>query len=171
MASLERIPGKAVADKTLSTYCKGSISDKSYSPFPILTHQANVRFAHATPLRFAGVLRPIKDENLSSDSFSCDEVRFLGHVPRPVDLPGMIDLLDNLNNLYARLRRDSVATQFAPFVIIVRAVQFVRRGAAIAFGNLNSGYLEVVLSLPGCMCPEKEAMNSVRFVRWPRKHM
>ena len=71
------------------------------------------------------MLCAVKHEDLSGDGLGGDEVGFLGHVPRPVDFAGMIDPLCDLDDLHTGLRRDGVATEFAPFVVIVRAVESV----------------------------------------------
>jgi hypothetical protein len=129
-----------------------------------LSNQSNVRLAHPTSLRFAGVFGSVKNENLSCDSFGGNQVRILRHVAGPVDLPFMVDFLDDLN---ARCRRNGVATQLAPFIIVVRSVQFLRASGISAFGYLYRGDLEIILGLPRGVCPEKETMRGVRLACRP----
>lgn len=107
------------------------------------------------------MFRAVENEHLASDSLGRDQVGVLGHIPRPVHFPCMVDLLYDLN---AGLGRDGVAAQLAPLVVVVCAVELIRGGAAIALWDLNSSNLEVVLRLAGGVCSEEEAMGSVWFV-------
>lgn len=106
------------------------------------------------------MLRPIKNQHLASDGFCRDQVRILRHVPRTVDLAGMIDFLGYLN---ARCGWDGVPTQLSSFVVIVAAVEFV---SARAFRDLNGSDLKVVLCLTGGVCAQEETMSLVRLVGW-----
>jgi hypothetical protein len=74
----------------------------------------------------------------------------------------MVDFLDDLD---ARRRRDGVPAQLTPLVVIVRSVELLRTARVRAFGDLYRGDLEVVLVLPGRVGPEEEPMRRVRLVR------
>jgi hypothetical protein len=62
-----------------------------------------------------------------------------------------------------------VATEFAPFVVIVRAIESVSRRAVVAFRHMNASNLQVVLSLSGGVCAEQKSVYGVGFVRWPKQ--
>ena len=63
----------------------------------------------------------------------------------------MVDFLYDMN---ARLWRDGVATELAPLVVVISAVEFVRRGTVVAFREVYFRDLEVVLGLAGRVCAE-----------------
>ena len=96
---------------------------KRDAPFLGLPDQSNVGLAHAPALRLARVLRPVEHKHLTRDSLSRDEVGILGHVPRAVDLPGVVDLL---NDLYPGLRWERMASELPPVIVVVCTVKFVR---------------------------------------------
>lgn len=62
----------------------------------MLSSQPDIRFAYTTALRLARVLRAVKDQYLSGDSFGGDEIRVLGHISRTVNLSFVVDFLDDL---------------------------------------------------------------------------
>lgn len=77
-------------------------------------------------------------------------------------------MVDFLYNLYPRLLLCSgyrMTTQFPQFVVIVCTIEFICTGT-ITFGDLDGGYLEVILGLPGCVGAEEEAVGCVGFVGW-----
>lgn len=59
-----------------------------------------------------------------------------------------------MDDLDTRLGRDGVATEFATFIVVISAVEFVG-GRAVAFRYLDGRDLEVVLSLAGGVRAEK----------------
>jgi hypothetical protein len=64
-------------------------------------------------------------------------------------------MVDFLYDLDPRGRRNSVATQLPAFVIVVPSIEFVSAREGIAFGDLNGGYLEIVLCLSRCVCAKE----------------
>ena len=70
--------------------CSGTI------PFCSVAEQAQVRSALAIGRRLGGVLGVVEDIHLSVDGLGRDEEGVLRHVPRPVDLSFVIDLLGDL---------------------------------------------------------------------------
>lgn len=117
----------------------------------------------STALRLAGMLRAVEHVNLARYRLRRDQVGVLGHIPCAVDLPLVVDLLDNVD---ARLWRDGVSSKLTALVVIVRAVELVCGGTVIAFWKVYFGYLEVVLSLSRRVCAEEETVNGVGFIRW-----
>lgn len=108
------------------------------------------------------MFRAIEDQHIPTDRLGSNQVRILGHVARPVDLAVMVDLLDDLD---ARCGGDGVPAQLPALVVIRVAIELVRVGAS-ALGDLDCGYLEVVLRLAGGVRAEEEAVGSVWFIRW-----
>lgn len=167
---------KATSTITTKSFKKKKKETMHHSPFPRLAHEPDVRLAQATLLGLTRVLRAVPHEHLARDSLGRDEVRVLGHVARAVDLAGVVDLLDHLD---ARAGRDCVAPELAALVIVGCAVELRRcggggggggaRGGARGGGRsvgaweMHCGDLEVVLGLPGGVCPEEEAVGGVGF--------
>jgi len=80
---------------------------ENHIPLLCLPDQSDIGFAHTAPLRFARMLRAIKDEHLTRDGLRCDQIRVLRHVARAVDLSIVVNFLSDLD---ARLWRDGVTT-------------------------------------------------------------
>ena len=73
----------------------------------------------------------------------------------------MINFLDDLD---ARGRRDGMATQLAALVIIVPGIELIcARGRTIALWNLDRSNLEIILGLAGCVCAQEETVCGVWF--------
>jgi hypothetical protein len=102
------------------------------------------------------MLRPIKNEHLSRDSFCCEQIRVLRHISRTVDFSFVVEFLDDLD---AGLRRDGVSTEFTTLFIVVVAVKFF-----VAFGDLDTCDLEVVLGLARGVGSKEEAVGCVGLV-------
>lgn len=109
------------------------------------------------------MFRSVKYENFARDGLRSNEVRILGHVARSVHFAGMVDLLNDLN---PGLWWEGVATELAPFVVIVRTVKPVSRPTVITLREMYGGDLEIVLCLAGRMCAEKQAVDSVWLICW-----
>lgn len=75
----------------------------------------------------------------------------------------MVDLLDNLN---ARRRRDGVSSELTTLVVVVAAVQFVGAWGVVTFGDRDGGDLEVILGLAGGVGSEEEAVDGIGLVGW-----
>lgn len=69
------------------------------------------------------MLSAVKHEDFARHRLRGDDVGILWHVTRSVDFALMVNLLDDLN---VWLRRDGVAAQLAPLVVVVTTVKFVR---------------------------------------------
>lgn len=108
------------------------------------------------------MLCPVKDINISVYALRRDEVGILGHIPCPVNLSFVVDLL---NDVDARLWRDGMAPQLAAVVVVVGAIEFVCRWTIITFGKVDFRDLEVVLSLTRGVRAEEEAVDRVRLIR------
>lgn len=105
---------------------------------------------------------PVENQHLSSNGLGRNQVWVLGHIPSPVDFPGMVDLLDNLD---AGRRGDGVAPKLAALIIVVPPIELIcATGDVIAFGNLHGRYLQVILGLAGGVGAEEEPMGGVGFV-------
>lgn len=102
------------------------------------------------------MLRPIKNEHLSRDSFCREQIRVLRHIPRTVDLSIVIEFLDDLD---AGLRRDGVSTELTTLLVVVVAVKFF-----VAFGDLDICDLEIVLGLAGGVGSKEEAVGCVGLI-------
>lgn len=100
------------------------------------------------------MLCAIKHKHLASDRLGRNKVGVLGHVPRAVDLPFMVDLLDDLN---AWAGRDSVGPELSGFVVVGVAGEVF--GGVGAGRDGDRGDLEVVLRLAGGVSTEKEAVG------------
>lgn len=132
---------------------------KGHAPFPMLANKPDVGFAQSPPFRFARMFCTIKNEDISHHRFRGNQVWILGHVPRSVDLPIMVDFLDDL---YPGCRWKVVAAQFPPFIVIVCPVKFIRSSCRIIpFRYLHGGNLQVILRLSRCMGTQQEAMRCV----------
>jgi hypothetical protein len=95
---------------------------------------------------------PIENQHFASDGLGRDQVGILRHIPSPVDFPIVIDLLDDLDS---GCWGYGVATQLAAFIIVIPTIKFIRTtGGVVAFGNLNSRYLKVILRLTRGMSPK-----------------
>jgi len=68
------------------------------------------------------MFRAIKDENLTRNRLRCNQIWILRHVARTVDLAIVVNLL---NDLDTRLRRDGMSAQFAKLIIVVVAIQWL----------------------------------------------
>lgn len=106
------------------------------------------------------MLCPVENEDFSRDSLGRDQVWILGHVSSAIDLSWVID---SLYDLYARLRWNDVATEFAPFVVIVSTVELVGQRAR-AFGYLDGCDLQVVLCLARGVRAQQQSMDAIRLV-------
>ena len=131
----------------------------------MLANKLDVWFAQSPPFRFARMFCTIKNEYISHNCFRCNQVRILGHVPCSVDLPIVVDFLDDL---YPGCRWKVVATQFPPFIVIVCPVKLIRSSCRIIpLGYLHARNLQVILRLPGSMSTQQEAMCCVRLLWVP----
>ena len=160
MTCLHRIPSQPIPEER-------SISSKKSAahrpPLSTLPNKPNIRLTHSPPLRLTRMLRPIKNQHFPRNSLRRNQVRILGHIPRPINLPCMVDLLYNLD---ARGRGDRMSPQFPTLVIVICTIELVcprPACARIAFGDVDGGDLEVVLCLAGCVCPEEETVGCVGF--------
>ena len=97
------------------------------------------------------MFRPIKHKHLPTRALRRNQVRVLGHIPRPIYLFRMQNLLRNLDSRLLGLGGEGVATELSPFVVIGGAVESVG-GVAFAVGEVHCRDLEVVLRLTGSVC-------------------
>ena len=75
-------------------------------------------------------------------------------------------MINPLRHFDSRLNGDTVSPEFSTFIIIVSSVEFIGGRRVIAFGEVDSGYLEVILCLAGCVRAEEEAVDGVWFAWW-----
>ena len=75
-------------------------------------------------------------------------------------------MINPLRHFDSRLNGDTVPPEFSTFIVIVPSVEFIGGRRVIAFGEVNSSYLEVILSLTGCVRAEEEAVDGVWFAWW-----
>jgi hypothetical protein len=137
------------------------------SPFTMLSRQPDIWLARAIALRLARVLRAVKDQHFSSDSFGGDEIWVLGHVSRAVDLSFMVDFLDDL---YPRAGWQRVSSELATLIVVVGAFKLIgARGGVVAFGDLDCGDLKVVLRLSGCVRSKEKSVGCVGLRGIPAK--
>ena len=73
-------------------------------------------------------------------------------------------MVDPLYYFDSRLNGDTVSSKFSTFIVIVPSVEFIGGRRVIAFGEVDSGYLEVILGLTGCVRAEEEAVDCVGLV-------
>jgi hypothetical protein len=97
-------------------------TSRGIAPFFRLTNQANIRPAYAVPFRLTGVFCAIENQDLARDSFRGNEIRILWHIPCPIDFTIVIDLL---NDLDTRSRRDRMTAEFASFIVVIGLVELV----------------------------------------------
>ena len=75
-------------------------------------------------------------------------------------------MINPLRHFDSGLNGDTVSPEFSTFIVIVPSVEFIGGRRVIAFGEVNSSYLEVILSLTGGVRAEEEAVGCVGFVSW-----
>lgn len=106
------------------------------------------------PLRLAGVLRAIEDEDLSIDTHSGENVRVLRLVPRLVDLAGVVNLLSDVELDLGGIARLAIAANLAPLIVVVFRIRLGR------LGNFHLGDLEVVRLFLRRVGANEETVNS-----------
>jgi len=98
------------------------------------------------------VLGVVEDVDLAGDDLGGDETGVLGHVPGPVDLALVVDLLDNLD---LGLEAPKAAV-LALLLVVLLGVDAGRVG-----GDPDGGNEEVVLVPLGGVCPQDEPVGGV----------
>lgn len=113
------------------------------------------------------MLCAVKDQHFSRNSFRCDEIWVLGHVPRTVDLSVVVDFLDDL---YPGAGGQRVSSELAAFIVVVGTVKFIgSRCRVVAFGDLDCRDLQVVLRLSRCVRSKKQAVGCIWLGGIPAK--
>lgn len=99
------------------------------------------------------MFRPVEDQNFSRRAFGGNQIGVLGHVSSLVYFSRVNYLLNDLN---LGCRRDGVTTHFPPFVVPLET--------DIAFGEVDSCDLKMILGLARGVSAEKKAMDRVWLV-------
>ena len=126
-----------------------------------LAHKLYIRLAYAALLRVTWMARPIKDKHVAADGLGGQHVRVLGHVPRAVDLAGVVDAL---HDAHARGSGQCMSPELSTRIVIIAVVESVCAWTA-TFRDIDLGNLEVVGCLCGRVRAEKYAMSCVWLIR------
>lgn len=115
----------------------------------------------------AGVFGAIPDHDTAIRAHRCDDIRVLWLIAGLVDLPFVINLLENveLDLHLGLLRASAVTTDLSPVFIIIFRVGNIR------VGELDIGNLKVVLRFTSSVCADQKTVSRVRLVWDPRGNL
>lgn len=121
-------------------------------PFSAMTPKPQIRTTGPIQRWLGRVLAVVEHENLSADRLSGYNERILGHITSPVDLPFVIDLLNNLDLAAG-------ATEAAEVGAVVVVVASIVLG--VLEGELDLGKHEVIGLVLGGVGAQDHLLNGV----------
>ena len=109
------------------------------------------------------MLRPIPDQNSTIRTHGGDQIGILRHTPSLVDLPRMIDLLDQIELERRRIftRTESVSPNLLARLVVV--VEIWTSGIR----KLNVRNLKIIVGLSGSVGSYEQTMDGVVVFRVP----